>query len=427
MMTNRLSTQNTLLTSLTQNKPLLSSSLLSSGSTSSGSTQNEKDARKRKSQVTFDSETKKVREISKLSDTFGTNLRLTSLNLGTSLLTSGLSLTSSLTTGSLLGSQSQSGNLRSTYLNSVSKDTSNESSKIGLVHDIRSKLKDQSIKSPVTKRKENALTKLSPESRKVVKKKEKKSDRIKHEVAVKYYSIEYPQYNLQRDSVVTEIHLPKFLPPKKDRNLLGNIHRPLQDVNGLKLGLINAVSASLISQPNFKNAKDQTRLDLTRFTEKVISYDAEFVLKVALYTRKELNIRTTSNFLLALAAKVSSCRPYLKKYFSIAINLPSDWIEVAEIYQAFHDADINFRSLPACLRRVMIAKFPDFDKYQLAKYNKDSSKNKNKKEKQGSFRGRGRGRGGGRGRGRGGRGGVTIASTAKPSDSDSDSDDEEKK
>lgn len=60
--------------------------------------------------------------------------------------------------------------------------------------------------------------------------------------------------------------------------------------------------------------------------------------QVALYSRRELNIRTTSNFLLALASNYLECRPYLRKYYSSTIMLPSDWIEVAEMYQV----DIRF-------------------------------------------------------------------------------------
>ena len=56
---------------------------------------------------------------------------------------------------------------------------------------------------------------------------------------------------------------------------------------------------------------------------------------------------------------------------------------MAEIYQAFHDKSLNFGALPTALRRVMAAKFTSFDEYQLAKYNKDSSKRKKKqKEKE---------------------------------------------
>ncbi|CAC5421037.1 LAMP1_2 [Mytilus coruscus] len=54
--------------------------------------------------------------------------------------------------------------------------------------------------------------------------------------------------------------------------------------------------------------------------------------QVALYTRKQLNIRTTANFLLAMAANIDLCRPFLKKYYGASISLPPDWIEVAEIF-----------------------------------------------------------------------------------------------
>ena len=37
-------------------------------------------------------------------------------------------------------------------------------------------------------------------------------------------------------------------------------------------------------------------------------------------------------------------------------------------------------SLPAVLRKAMVAKFPDFDEYQLAKYNKEKKKPKKLKK-----------------------------------------------
>ena len=109
--------------------------------------------------------------------------------------------------------------------------------------------------------------------------------------------------------------------------------------------------------------------------------DPEFLLKVALYTRNDLNIRTTANFILALVSNLHSCRPYLCKYYCSSIRLPSDWIEVAEIYQTFHDKSLNSGALPTALRKVMAAKFVEFDVYQLGKYNKEKTNNTKKKEK----------------------------------------------
>lgn len=89
------------------------------------------------------------------------------------------------------------------------------------------------------------------------------------------------------------------------------------------------------------------------------------MIQLALYTRKDLYIRATANFLLAFASYDKNCRCHLKKYFSKAINLPTDWIDVAEIYQYFDDNSINAHSIPTALRLAMIAKFSEFDEYQL--------------------------------------------------------------
>lgn len=99
--------------------------------------------------------------------------------------------------------------------------------------------------------------------------------------------------------------------------------------------MINAVAGSLIRQPNFRDVDDLTRRDISGMASSLAVYDGEFILKLALYTRCELNVRTTANFLLALASNVGLCRPYLRKYFRDAVRLPSDWIDVAELYQVW--------------------------------------------------------------------------------------------
>ena len=55
---------------------------------------------------------------------------------------------------------------------------------------------------------------------------------------------------------------------------------------------------------------------------------------MAVYTRQELNIRITANFLLALAAHLPESKPHLRRYFGAAVQLPSDWLEVTRIYSA---------------------------------------------------------------------------------------------
>ena len=172
----------------------------------------------------------------------------------------------------------------------------------------------------------------------------------------------------------------KFLPPEIDANVQAPL-APVGELVQLKTTVVNAVATSLLCSPDFKSTSDQTRQNLTKLGEQLSTCDPEFILKVALYTRNGLNIRTTANFLLALASNLPTCRPYLRKYYCASIRLPSDWIEVAEIYQTFHDKSLNFGALPTALRKIMAAKFVEFDVYQLGKYNKEKSKKKKKVEK----------------------------------------------
>ena len=106
------------------------------------------------------------------------------------------------------------------------------------------------------------------------------------------------------------------------------------DLQRQKNLLINLVSSSLLKQPNFKDVKDVTRCKLIQATKPIISQDPEFILKLALYTRRELNIRVTTNFLLCLAAFSQECRPYLTRYFkgAIVVNIQ---FKLAIIWQVF--------------------------------------------------------------------------------------------
>ena len=65
------------------------------------------------------------------------------------------------------------------------------------------------------------------------------------------------------------------------------------------------------------------------------------------------------------------------------MRLPTDWVAVADLVQTFsgegeeEEGGLEVSapgSLPAALRRAMVAKFPDFDEYQLAKHNKKPKK-----------------------------------------------------
>uniref|UniRef100_A0A3Q2D9P9 TROVE domain-containing protein n=1 Tax=Cyprinodon variegatus TaxID=28743 RepID=A0A3Q2D9P9_CYPVA len=107
----------------------------------------------------------------------------------------------------------------------------------------------------------------------------------------------------------------------------------------------------------------QTPVFLICFSNQMFTY-------VAVYSRQELNIRITTNFLLALAASLNSTKPHVRRYFCAAVQLPSDWLEVC-----------FSPSLPTCLKKAMVDKFKQFNEYQLAKYNTRKHRCKHNRQK----------------------------------------------
>uniref|UniRef100_A0A8D3AEY2 TROVE domain-containing protein n=1 Tax=Scophthalmus maximus TaxID=52904 RepID=A0A8D3AEY2_SCOMX len=133
--------------------------------------------------------------------------------------------------------------------------------------------------------------------------------------------------------------------------------------------LLNEVCCSLVSKSTAPGQKEWDSEDgvwtrIINLAKDISVHDPEFLLKVAVYARQELNIRITSNFLLALAANQPSTKPHVRRYFCAAVQLPSDWLEVVRIYSACFS-----HSLPMCLKKAMADKFKQFTEYQLAKYN----------------------------------------------------------
>ncbi|CAG5896404.1 unnamed protein product, partial [Menidia menidia] len=158
-----------------------------------------------------------------------------------------------------------------------------------------------------------------------------------------------------------------------------------EELKDKKYNLLNAVCCSLVHQSKAPgqeewDSEDSVWTTIIGLAKDISDSDPQFLLKVALYTRQELNIRITANFLLALAANLPLTKPHVRRFFCAAVQLPSDWLEVVRIYSTCFS-----RSLPMCIKKAMADKFKQFSEYQLAKYNtrkhrcKHSKKPKRKK------------------------------------------------
>jgi len=151
-------------------------------------------------------------------------------------------------------------------------------------------------------------------------------------------------------------------------------------IQNLQLKLLNMICATLIHEPRYYASAEDTKSVLTALVNQVGNHDPEFIFKLALYVRDDLNIRSTANFLLALAANNKNCHPFFKKYFDATIRLPSDMLEVVTLYMNLEQRYLQGNSVPTVLRKVCGQRFGEFDVYQLAKYNKEKAQKKKTKK-----------------------------------------------
>ncbi|XP_019665763.2 telomerase protein component 1 isoform X1 [Ailuropoda melanoleuca] len=143
-----------------------------------------------------------------------------------------------------------------------------------------------------------------------------------------------------------------------------------QALKDKKMVLISLLCSTLTSKGNIEDAADPTSGTLFEVCSELAPLEPEFILKASLYARQQLNIRTVANKVLAIAAFLPVCRPHLRRYFCAIVQLPSDWLQVAEFYEKLAGGEEDkLVPLPACLRAAMTDKFAQFDEYQLAKYN----------------------------------------------------------
>mmetsp|Transcript_8043 Transcript_8043/g.15800 ORF Transcript_8043/g.15800 Transcript_8043/m.15800 type:complete len:709 (+) Transcript_8043:1761-3887(+) len=131
--------------------------------------------------------------------------------------------------------------------------------------------------------------------------------------------------------------------------------------------LLNRVATCMLKEPSYYASSDRKKQDILDDLNVVIQSDPEFVCQLAYYCRELLNLRVTSNFLLAYAAVTPQTKPFLPTYFRHAVRLPTDLIEVVQLASDLRQDQGVFR-VPKILQLLVKEKFGDFKVYQLGKY-----------------------------------------------------------
>lgn len=151
--------------------------------------------------------------------------------------------------------------------------------------------------------------------------------------------------------------------------------------------LVATTSSCLLNECRYYENDDQRRNVLLGALEIVSEKEPEFILQLAVYLRRDLGIRTTTNFILAYAACSDQLRQYLTKYFQKATVLPTDLVEICQFVQIIHllqkgktmneirndnEKDLfevrNKIFMPNQLKKALTEKIMGFKEYELGKY-----------------------------------------------------------
>jgi len=130
-----------------------------------------------------------------------------------------------------------------------------------------------------------------------------------------------------------------------------------------KIKLYLMCAAQLMKEDKFYGDTTNETIELVK---KVLKKDPEYVLKLAVFLRNDLYLRSVPIAILVEAANCNESKPFVRKYANYIIRRADEITEAL----AYHLK--NFETgIPKQLKLSLADAFQRFDEYQLAKYDKD--------------------------------------------------------
>jgi 60 kDa SS-A/Ro ribonucleoprotein len=131
-------------------------------------------------------------------------------------------------------------------------------------------------------------------------------------------------------------------------------------------------ASTLVGEPKFYTDAKTSDNELIRSVDKVATIDPEFILQLAVYCREQLHLRSVPMMLIAEFANNPNCVGKIfgaRKYVSRCIQRADELTELIA-YQLARNNIIPRKKtkLPMLIRFGIKIEFPEFDEYQLAKY-----------------------------------------------------------
>lgn len=132
-----------------------------------------------------------------------------------------------------------------------------------------------------------------------------------------------------------------------------------------KTRLYSRVVTSLFGEDKFYQSGKEHDKAILFDIEEVATRDPEFILKLAAYARNEMYLRTVPIVLLAEAAAIPACKPFIREWTPRILRRADEPLEVL----AYWMANVRQKSkIPKQLRLGIQDALNGFDEYQLEKY-----------------------------------------------------------
>ncbi|MEO7312456.1 MAG: TROVE domain-containing protein [Chitinophagaceae bacterium] len=136
-----------------------------------------------------------------------------------------------------------------------------------------------------------------------------------------------------------------------------------------QLDLYTAVATAGLSNQFYEKASDK----LQRIKELIAKNNADFVAKLAVYTREQMHLRTVPLVLTVELAKLQSGNSTVSKLTNRVVQRADEITELLAYYALANERTEvkKLNKLSKQLQKGLAEAFNKFDAYQLAKYNRD--------------------------------------------------------
>ncbi|MFA5130624.1 MAG: TROVE domain-containing protein [Patescibacteria group bacterium] len=143
--------------------------------------------------------------------------------------------------------------------------------------------------------------------------------------------------------------------------------------------LYTRMCASFMGEDKFYASAKQSDAELISDVQTAAAVDAEFVLRLAAYARQVMNIRSTPVALLATAASIPACKPFVRTWTPQIVRRADEPGEVIAYWIKMHGAIGSTgptgadHAFPNALKKGLGDALGHFGEYAFAKYDRDGA------------------------------------------------------